>query len=116
MLQAQDVHVVVRGDVGERQRRHAQEQVARVTRYVRDPVLFARVTLAASAGHGQMSARVVLDLDGRAVRATGSAANMPEAIEQLHEGLRHQLLSLADRRKTNRRRGVPAAAGAPVRL
>jgi ribosome-associated translation inhibitor RaiA len=116
MLQAQDVHVVVRGEVGERQRRHAQERVARVTRHVRAPILFARVTLAAPAGHGPVSARAVLDLDGRPVRATASAADMPEAIEQIHEGLRHQLEHLTDRRKRDRRRGVPIAAGAPRRL
>jgi ribosome-associated translation inhibitor RaiA len=53
----------------------------------------------------------VLDLDGRTVRATGSAAHMFEAIDQLHEGLRHQVEHVADRRKRDRRRGMPVAGG-----
>ena len=110
MLKTQDVHVVVRGDVAPRKRRFAQECVAKVTRYVADPVLFARVTLTTAANPAQESpavARAVLDLNGHVLRAATAAPSMHEAIKQLHDGLRHQVEHLADRRVAERRRGRP---------
>jgi ribosome-associated translation inhibitor RaiA len=43
-------------------------------------------------------ARAVLDLNGRLLQAATAAPSMHEAIKQLHDGLRHQVEHLTDRR------------------
>jgi ribosome-associated translation inhibitor RaiA len=109
MLHAQDVHVVVRGEVDRRQRYHAQERVAHAARHVHDPVLFARVTLTAApepARGRPVIARALLDVGGRTVAAATSAAGMYEAIDRVHERLRDQLEHLNSRRESRRRRGT----------
>jgi ribosomal subunit interface protein len=106
MLPAQDVHVVVRGDVGDKAKHRAQERIAHVTRHLREPVLFARVTLAEAADPARERAalaRAVLDVRGHPLRATASAPNMHEAIDRLHECLRRQLEQRTSRRKARRR-------------
>lgn len=107
MLQAEDVHVVVRGEVDDKQRQHARERIAHAARHVRDPILFARVTLTAAPEPPRgrpVMVRALLDVSGQTVQAATSAATMHEGLDHLHDRLRDQFAHLASRRQARRRR------------
>ncbi len=115
MIRATDVRVVSRGDVGEKQKRHAGEAVAQVTRYVGAPVRFAQVKLTLTgnpANERSATAQAVLDVNGEPVRAAATAASLDVAVERMHERLRHQLEQLATRRLARRRRPTRSAPDA----
>ncbi len=107
MISASDVQIVSRGDVGEKQKQHAGQAVAQVTRYVGAPVRFARVKLTLSgnpANERPAIAQAALDVNGQPVRAVATASSLDVAVEQMHERLRHQLEHLATKRIARRRR------------
>lgn len=107
MIDADDVQVVSKGDIGQKQKRHAKEKIAHVTRYSGAPVAFARVKLTVTgnpANARSATAQAMLDVDGRPVRGVATAASIDDAIEDLHERLRQQLDHLASRRMARRRR------------
>lgn len=103
-----DVRVVTRGDIGEKHKLHACEQVAEIARHVRDPILFASVKLTLTnnpANERPAVARATLDVNGQPVHAVASAATVLEAVDRLHERLRHQVEHLTERRLARRVRG-----------
>lgn len=112
MITATDVQIVTRGDIGARHQQLAREQIAKVGRYVGDPILFARVKLTltndpANARHAV--ARAMLDVNGQPVRAVASAGTVPEAVDRLHERLRQQVERRVRALRTRRRRAGRAA-------
>jgi ribosome-associated translation inhibitor RaiA len=110
-----NIQVVVRGEVGERFTRRAQDAVTRVMRYIGDPILFVRVTLILEpdpARERPAIAQAVLDVNGRPVRAHVASRDMREAINHLEERLRHQLEILTEHRQERRKHGaVPRKEG-----
>lgn len=109
MLDTADVEIVTRGEIGERDVDHARRRLAHATRYLRDPILFARVKLTRSedpANPRPALVRAMLDVNGRAVRAVADGPTMHEAIDVMHARLRRQLEHVTDRRLARRKRGV----------
>lgn len=109
VIGASDVQIVVKGDIGDKDKRHAREQLAHVTHYIDDRMLFARVKLTLNgdpANERPAIAQAMLDVNGHAVRAVGNASGMHEAIDVMCERLRRQLEHLTDRRLARRNRGA----------
>jgi ribosome-associated translation inhibitor RaiA len=111
-MEAGQITVAVRGDVGPKDVRYARQKVARVTGWVGEPVLFARVKLTAAADPARERpalAEGVLDINGDVVRAHVAARRMDEAVDLLEERLREQLERHKDRRLAARKRGRGSA-------
>lgn len=103
--------MTVHGEVSEKLVALAGRKVARVLRYLKDPVLYARVTLRLEpdpARERPAIAQAMLDVNGQPVRAHATGADMREAINRLEERLRRQLEILTEHREQHRKRG-PAA-------
>jgi ribosome-associated translation inhibitor RaiA len=103
--------VTVHGQVNAKLVALARRKVVRVMRYLKDPVLYARVTLRLEpdpARERPAIAQAMLDVNGRPVRAHASGADMREAVNRLEERLRRQLEILTEHREQQRKRG-PAA-------
>jgi ribosome-associated translation inhibitor RaiA len=112
MISTSDVRIAARGDVGDKARRHAREEIAKVTRRLNDPILFARVKLTLTddpANQRPAIAQAMLDVNGRPVRAVAGAPTVLEAVDLMCERLRHQLEHLTDRRLARRARGSASA-------
>jgi ribosome-associated translation inhibitor RaiA len=105
------VEIVVHGDVGPTITAYARDKVARVTRFVSDPILDARVTLRVAgdpARERPAIAKGSLDIDGTLVRAHVAAHGLREAIDLLEERLRDRVEHVAQRRQALRKRGPRA--------
>jgi ribosome-associated translation inhibitor RaiA len=93
-----DVEVVVRGPVPADAREYAEDKIATLTTYSRDPILHARVKLTGGENPGMSRAIVAqgnLDVNGRFVRAQVAARNATEAIDLLRDKLRGRLARMA---------------------
>jgi ribosome-associated translation inhibitor RaiA len=113
MISTSEVRIAARGDIGDRAKRHAREEVVNVTRRLDDPILFARVKLTLTddpANQRPAIAQAMLDVNGQPVRAMAEGPSVLEAVDLMCERLRHQLEHLTDRRLARRTRG-PASAG-----
>jgi ribosomal subunit interface protein len=105
------LEIVVHGDAGPAITAYARDKVTRVTRYVSDRILSARVTLRVAgdpARERPAIAKASLDVDGTLVRAHVAAHDLREAIDLLEERLRDRLEHLAERRHALRTRGPRA--------
>ncbi|HSJ45860.1 MAG TPA: HPF/RaiA family ribosome-associated protein [Euzebyales bacterium] len=114
MISTSEVRIAARGDIGDKAKRHAREEVAKVTRRLDDPILFARVKLTLTddpANQRPAIAQAMLDVNGQPIRAVADGPTVVEAIDLMTERLRHQLEHLTDRRLARRARG-PASLGA----
>jgi ribosome-associated translation inhibitor RaiA len=103
-----DVQVSARGDVGPKMTAYARTKVAQTARFVRDPILFARVKLLVEpdpARERPALAAAELDVDGLMVRAHALGQSLQGAIDLLQDRLRDELEHLSDRRQELRKRG-----------
>ena len=94
------VEVTTRGHVSQRARGHAQKEVAALERYVKGPVLAARVVLVQEANPRIATparAEAELDLQGRFIRARSAAPSMGAAVDEVAERLKRQLRRHVDR-------------------
>ncbi len=111
------VQVRTTGAVPPAMRELARRRMASALRHVGEPVLFARVvlTMAADPAVDQpASARAMVSVNGRPVRAHSDGATMPEAISQLAARLRIRLeRAWGDEVEQARRR--PSAAARALR-
>ena len=93
-----DVEVVLRGDIPDDARAAAERMVGTLIRYAHRPVLHARVRLTRSADPAltrPVIAQVNLDVNGGLVRAQVAAPTTHEAIDLVHDRMRHRLEHLA---------------------
>jgi ribosome-associated translation inhibitor RaiA len=93
-----DVHVELRGVVAPEAADHARAAVTAMFEHAHEPILYARVVLAASADPAvarPATAQANLDLNGRLVRAHVAAETMDEAIDLLADRLRTRLERMA---------------------
>ncbi len=107
-----DVITVSRGAIPDPMVLYAQEKVAHVGRYSRDPIRHARVTLsylADPAVSRPAHAKATLDVDGHVLRAHVAATTMREAVDALHDRLRRRL-DRSNEHWEARRGGTPAPA------
>lgn len=104
------VDVTLRGNVGSFAGEYARDKVAAALAVGHKPVRNARVVLdwrRDPAVERPAVAEASADVDGRPVRAKTAAATMPEAVDDLVDRLRRQLVGLQDRTRTLQRQ--PAA-------
>ena len=100
------VRVTLRGNVASEAGEYARGKVAKTLSVSHRPVLAAHIVLnwlpnPAVASHAL--AEVSADINGRVVRAKTSAPTMPEAVDDLQDRLRRQLVQLQDRDRTRHR-------------
>jgi ribosomal subunit interface protein len=106
-----DVEVTARGAVPEKAKEAARAKVGRLDRFVKGPVLGARVVLIQEPNPRiEQRARVSgeIDLAGRPIRARVAAPTMEAAVDELAEHLQRQLRHAVDRMITRQR--VPATS------
>ncbi len=111
LIHATDIETISRGPIPDEDAMvgYAREKVVDVTRHSRDPIAHARITLAYAtdpAVSRPAHAKAGLDLDGHHLRAHAAATTMPEAVDALHDRLRHRLTRLAEHWEA-RRGGTP---------
>ena len=100
--------IVVRGDVGSNVQAYARTKITRLARFVRVPLLHARVKLLVEpdpARDRPALAQALLDVDGTPVRAHIAAHDLREASDLLDDRLRDRLEHLSERRQALRKRG-----------
>jgi ribosome-associated translation inhibitor RaiA len=108
-VDADQVAVVVRGDVGPKQVRYAQRKVAHVIEMIDEPLVFARVKLTEAGDPARelpAMAEAVLEIDGQMIRAHVAGHIMSEAIDLLADRVRRQLDVRKQRRLAVRKRGA----------
>ncbi|MCK2220215.1 hypothetical protein MF672_041415 [Actinomadura sp. ATCC 31491] len=109
-LNPADVQVRIRGGIRPGDVRRARETVAALSRLAHEPVLAARVTLAAAPGRlEERTAEAVLDVQGRLIRARAAAASTRAAVHLLGDRLRERLLETTRDWENLRKRRRPAA-------
>ncbi|MFF0772925.1 sigma 54 modulation/S30EA ribosomal C-terminal domain-containing protein [Nonomuraea wenchangensis] len=92
-LDPADVQIKIRGGARPGDVRRARQTVAELSRLAHEPVLGAKVTLAAAPGpEERRTAEAVLDVQGRLIRARAGAASTRAAIHLLGDRLRTRLL------------------------
>jgi ribosome-associated translation inhibitor RaiA len=105
-----DVRVKTQGDLPEDARAYARERIGHLQRYLKYPVLFAKVKLTQvpnpSVGRPCI-AEAVLEVNGRPLRAHVAATRMHEAIDLLERRLRDRIEQYHEQRKAVRET-VPA--------
>ena len=109
-----NVKVTTRGDVSDRAREQAREEIAALERFVKGPVLGARVVLIQEANPRiptPARAEAEFDLQGRFIRARTSAPSMQAAVDDVAERLQRQLRRYVDRLVTREREPAEPAAG-----
>lgn len=108
-----EVNVKTQGDLPEDARDYARERIGHLQKYLKDPVLFAKVKLTQvpnpSVGRPSI-AEAVLDVNGRPLRAHVAASRMHEAIDLLERRLRDRIEHEHEHRKALRE---PAAVVTP---
>jgi ribosome-associated translation inhibitor RaiA len=101
-----ELHVVTRGFDDDRMVAYAREKILDAVRAAPRPVLFARLKLTQEPHRSverPSRAEVMLDLDGRAVRAHVAARDMTEAADLLEQRLRRKLKEFEQRSEFLRR-------------
>ena len=104
------VEVTLRGNVGGFAGEYAHDKISGALAVGHVPVRNARVVLdwrRDPAVERPAVAEASADVDGRAVRAKTAAATMPEAVDDLVDRLRRQLVGLEDRTRTLQRQPAP---------
>lgn len=94
------IEVQVTADPNPHLAEYAERRVREVFRYAHGPVLHARVRVARHADPAldrPVIAQANLDVDGRWVRAQIAAASAQEAVDLLHDRLRHRLQHVQQR-------------------
>ncbi|MBO3752738.1 hypothetical protein J5X84_42380 [Streptosporangiaceae bacterium NEAU-GS5] len=112
VLTPEDVQLETRGQISSGAADHARAMVAAITAVAHEPVLRARVRLAASADPAAarpFTAQAALELGGRLIHARAAAPTVPKAIHLLRERLRVRLLRTARDWPGRRRRMVVKA-------
>jgi ribosomal subunit interface protein len=100
------VEVTSHGTVGRGAREYAREKVAHALNHARRPVLSAHVVLERRqnpAARDHAIAEASANIDGQTVRAKTAAPTMSEAVDDLEDRLRRQLVQLKDRNRTRHR-------------
>jgi ribosomal subunit interface protein len=95
-----DVEVTTRGEVSEQARQQARDKVAALERFVKGPILGARVVLTQESNprvRDRARAEAEIDLQGRLVRARTAAPSMEAAVDEVVERLRRHLRRYVDR-------------------
>lgn len=108
------VEVTTRGVVSHRATQQAREKLREVQRYVKGPILSARVTLIQEANPRiplPARAEAELNLQGRRIRARAAAPSMHAALDEVTERMRHNLRRYVDRLMARAREPVAAPAG-----
>jgi ribosome-associated translation inhibitor RaiA len=112
-----EVNVKTQGDLPEDAREYARDRIGHLQKYLKDPVLFAKVKLTQvsnpSVGRPAI-AEAVLDVNGRPLRAHVAAGRMHEAIDLLERRLRDRIEHEHEHRKALRE-PVKSPAPASVR-
>lgn len=106
-----EVAIEVQGQVPADAVGYARSRVSALAGYTHEPILFARAKLTQSADPAvtrRATVQANLDLNGRLVRAQVQAPTMHEAIDLLHDRLRHRLERMA--RHWEARRGAMGSA------
>jgi ribosomal subunit interface protein len=101
-----NVEITSRGKVGEHARAHAQDKVSALERYVKAPILGARVVLTTESNPRiSEPARVEaeIDLQGHVLRAHADGPTLEAAIDEVTARLQTQLRRFVDRLVTRHR-------------
>lgn len=101
-----DVAVTVKGEVSPEERDLAQQRLARLDRWVPDPVLGARAMLRGESNprlERPARAEAELDVNGRLLCGRVAAATMTQAIAELDGVLERRLKDFAERRRRRQR-------------
>ena len=109
-----DVDVTTRGEVSEHARQQARDKVAALERFVKGPILGARVVLTqehSTRVRDPARAEAEIDLQGRLVRARTAAPTMEAAVDEVVERLRRHLRRYVDRLITRHRKPAEAPPG-----
>lgn len=109
-----EVAVSTRGDVSEEQSGLARERLARMDRFVPDPILTARAMLTCESNPSlerPARAEAELDVNGRLVCGRVAAETMPLAIGELAKRLERQLRDFGERRASRQREPAQTAQG-----
>lgn len=109
-----EVEVVARGDVSEHAREAARAKVAVLERYVKGPILRARVVLTQERNPripDPARAEAEVDLQGRLVRARAAAASMDAAVDDVAERLARNLQRYVERMIEAQRGSAAPAPG-----
>jgi ribosomal subunit interface protein len=109
-----NIEVTARGDVSERARAQAREKLGDLERFVKGPILGARVVLIQEPNPRiSMPARAEaeVDLQGRFVRARAAAPSMEAAVDEVAERLQRHLHRYVERLITRQREPAELGAG-----
>ena len=109
-----DIEVTTRGDVSERVREQARQKVGALERFVKGPILGARVVLIQERNPRipePARAEAEIDLQGRLVRARAAASSIEAAVDDVAERLQRQLRRYVERLVTSEREPPEAPAG-----
>jgi ribosomal subunit interface protein len=101
-----NVEITSRGNVGEHAREHAKDKVGGLERYVKAPILGARVVLITERNPRipePARAEAEIDLQGHVLRAHADAPTLEAAIDEVAARLQTQLRRFVDRLVTRHR-------------
>jgi ribosomal subunit interface protein len=109
-----NVEVTARGEVSDRARRRAEQELVRLERYVKGPVMGGRIVLTQEQNPRiAMPARAEgeLVLAGRPVRARAAAGSMDAAVDELGERLQRQVRRYVERMSVRQREPAESPPG-----
>jgi ribosomal subunit interface protein len=114
LMSPMNIEVTTRGDVSENARAQARTKIGAMERFVKRPILGARVVLTQERNPRIPEcarAEAEIDIQGRLVRARATGPSMDAAVDEVAERLQRQLRRHVDRRVTKHRRPATATAG-----
>jgi len=106
------VEVTLRGKVGSFAGEYARGKISSALAVARQPVLYAHVVLDWThnpAVERPAVAEVSVDVNGTPLRAKAEAPTMQEAVDELADRVRHQLVQLRELARTRHRRAGTAS-------
>jgi ribosomal subunit interface protein len=109
-----NIEITARGDVDERARERARQRLADVERFVKRPILGARVVLIQESNPRislPARAEAEIDLQGRSVRARVAAPSMEAAVDAVAERLQRHVHRYVERLVTREREPAEALVG-----
>jgi ribosomal subunit interface protein len=109
-----NIEVNARGEVSDHARELAREKLSEMDRFVKGPILGARVVLTQEANPRiptPARAEAEIDLQGRVIRARAAASSMDAAVDDVAERLRRHLRRYVERVVTRQREPAQAPAG-----
>lgn len=109
-----NVELTARGQVSEHARQRAREKIGALERFVKGPVLGARVVLTEESNPRipePARAEAEIDVQGRMIRARASASSMDAAVDQLAERLQQHLRRYVERLITRQREPAETQSG-----